>query len=282
MKFFKYIPEFTCLLLFTACSSLCVISFKENKITDTQLNPLIALEKLVPQHQVQLLNANNSDQQHYDQLAQLQSEVEALIFEVDVSDTSEQVLKEYKDTAISYIQLTSMLKTSQRLISDNSQIESTVLMKSIDNIRLQIFSYISTPSRTDKAALTRLVNSIDVDSSWQANWRHLQLVKLHSLFVLDNYELAATHRQKLINTPVIATIAQERTPLQQQAKQSTIKQFAGIFGTIFSLVLLFFVVIKRNQNALKQTSDQHREFATNLIDMLDSSAEKIPASSNHN
>ena len=281
MKFFEYIPEFICLLLFTAFSSLWVISLKEDKITKAQLSPLIALEKLVPQHQVQLLNANNSDQQHYDQLAQLQSEVEALILEVDVSDASEQVLKDYKDTSIDYIQLTSMLKTSQRLISDNSQIESTVLMKSIDNIRLQLFSYISTPERTDKAALIRLVNSIEIDSRWQTNWRHLQLVKLHSLFVLDNHELVASHREKLINTPVIAIIAQERTPLQQQSKLSTIKQFAGIFGAIFSLVLLFFVVIKRNQNALKRTSDQHREFATNLIDMLDSSAEKVPANSSH-
>lgn len=154
-------------------------------------------------------------------------------------------------------------------------------MKVIDNIRLEMFSYFSTPNRTDKAALVELLNSIDIDSKKQSNWRNLQLVKLHSLFVLDNYELTATYRKKLIEMPVVETIIKERSPLQQQIKQSTIKQYAGIFGTILSLLMLFLVVIKRHEYALKETSDQHKQFATSLMDMLDSRAEKVPTNPIH-
>lgn len=280
MRISEYKWELISLLLFTLFSSIWVISLKEDSTTSALLSPLLALENLIPQHEVQLLNANFTDQQHYDQLAQLQSEVEALVFEVNVSDSSEQLFREYKETSLSYIQLTSMLKTSQRLISDNSPIESNELVELIDNIRLDMFSFISTPNRTDKAALIERLNSIDIDSKQQTNWRHLQLVKLHSLFVLDNYELTATYRQKLLEMPVVEAIVQERAPLQQRIKQSSIKQFAGIFGTILSLVLLFIVVIKRHESALKKTSDQHKEFATSLLDMLDSHAEKVQANPN--
>ena len=306
MKLSKYIPEIICLLLFTHFSSLWVISLKEDKANSAQLSPLSALEKLIPQHEVQLLNANFSDQLHYDQLAQLQSEVEALIFEANFSDDSEQLLKDYKETSLSYTQLTSMLKTSQRLISENSrfentqlestqlestqlestqlesaQLENTQLTQVIDNIRLNMFSFISSPNNTDKAALTELLNSIDVSSRQQVNWQHLQLVKLHSLFVLDNYELTATYRQKLIGMPVVEAISQERALLQQQIRQTTIKQFIGIFGAIFALLALFIVVIKHHQNALKKTSEQHKEFATNLMDMLGPNIEKVQTKRTH-
>ena len=268
MKLPDLLPEFVCLMLFTLSSSLWVISLKENISTDTQLNPLSALEQLIPQHKVELLNANFSDQLHYDQLAQLQSEVEALIFRVDVSDTSEQLLKDYIESSLSYIQLTSMLKTSQRLISENTQLENTQLTEVIDDIRLKMFSFISTSNRTEHAALMTMLNGVDINNELQPNRRDLQLVKLHSLFVLENYELTATYRQKLIGLPVVEIIILERSLLQRQIRKTNIKKFAGIFGTILGLVLLFIVVIKRHEYALINTAERHKEFATNLMDML--------------
>lgn len=275
MKFSNYIPEFVCLLLFTLFSCFWVISLKEDKTNSVQLSPLLALEKLIPQHEVQLLNTNFSDQLNYDQLAQLQSELEALIFEVNLSDTSEQLLKDYKETSLSYTQLTSMLKTSQRLVSEISQHDNTYMMRVIDNIRLKMFSFISSPIQTDKNALIELLNSIDINDKQQANWQHLQLIKLHSLFVLNNYELTAEYRQKLIEMPVVDAITQERALLEHQIKRTTIKQFVGIFGSILALVLLSFVVIKRHQYVLKKNSELHTEFVSNLMDMLGPNAENL-------
>ncbi|MDC0434944.1 hypothetical protein OAM69_04815 [bacterium] len=274
MKFSYYLPEVVCLLLFTGFSCLWVISLKEDKANSAQLSPLSALEKLIPQHEVQLLNANFSDQLYYDQLAQLQSEVEALVFEADVSETSEQLLKDYNETSLSYAQLSSMLKTSQRLISENTQFENAQLMEAIDNIRLNMFSFVSSPDKTDKAALIEQLINIDISDKQQDNWQHIQLVKLHSLFILDNYELTAANRRKLIGMPVVETIDQERALLQQQINKTAIKQSIGIFGAVSGLVLLVVVVIKRNQNALKKSSKMHQEFASSLLDMLGPDVEK--------
>ena len=139
-----------------------------------------------------------------------------------------------------------------RHVPPYAYIENTQLTKLIDNIRLKMFSFISTPNKTDKVALIELLFSIDFKNKQQTNWEHLQLVKLHSIFLLDNYELTATYRQKLIEMPVVETIIQERALLQKQIQQTTIKRFVGIFGAILALVLLLIVIIKRNQSELKR------------------------------
>ena len=296
LKTSNYLPEIICLLLFTYCSSLWVISLKEDKSNNVQLSPLLELEKLIPRHEVQLLNANFSDQLHYDQLAQLQSEVEALVFEADVSEPSKQLLNDYKETSLSYTQLTSMLKTSQRLISDDSQFEDTQFMDVINDIRLKMFSFITTPSKTGKATLIELLNNVDTnanvdtiearqtslnvdsDDNQQGRLQHLKLVKLHSLFVLENYELTATYRKKLIGMPVSEAIFQERTLLQDQVEKTAIKKYTGIFGAILALIMLGTVVIKRNQSELKKTADMqelHKEFADSLLDMLGPNAVNV-------
>jgi len=243
LKSSNYIPEFICLLLFTSFSCLWVISLKEGKVNSAQLSPLSALQTLIPQHKVQLLNANFSDQLHYDQLAQLQSEVEALVFEVKVSDSSKQLLKDYIDASLGYTQLTSMLKTSQRLVSENSQFEDAQLTDVVENIRLKMFSFlslkmfsfISSPNNADKISLIELLMSIDFSDKQQANWQHIQLVKLHSVFILDNYELTATYRQKLIEMPVTQAIIQEGALLKEQMSLITIKRLVGIFGAVLAL-----------------------------------------------
>ena len=267
-------------MLFTSFSCLWVISLQEDKINSAKLSPLSALEKLIPQHEVQLLNANFSDQLHYDQLAQLQSEVEALVFEASVSDTSEQLLKKYNETSLSYSQLSSMLKTSQRLISENFQFENGQIAETIDDILLNMFSFISSPDNTDKATLIERLNSIDISDRQQDDWQHLQLVKLHSLFILENYELTAINRRNLIEMPVVEAINQERDLLQQEIKKTSLKQFVGLSGAIAGLVLLAIVVIRRNQHAMKKSSKLHEDFATNLMDMLGPDIEKLQAKQN--
>lgn len=277
MKLFEYKLELICILAFTVCSSLWVIAHKEDKATSEELSPLSALEKVVPQHKIQLLNANFGDQLHYDQLAQLQSELETLISDVNISQSSRQLLTDYKETSLSYIQLTSMLKTSQRLISDNSQIGTSLLLQEIEKIRLEIFSYISTPDKAKKAELSQHINSIQIDSAQQLNWRHLQLVKLHSLFILDNFDATATYRQSLLDMPVNEAISKEQAPLQQRIKLSTFVQIASIFGAILSLVMLFFVFYKRHEDALKKTLEHHKEMSANMVDRLDSHAGAVGA-----
>ena len=56
-----------------------------------------------------------------------------------------------------------------------------------------------------------------------------------------------------------------------------VSSFNGIFGSILGLALLFFVVFKRHEDALNKTSEQHKEFASSIIDMLDAHADVMAA-----
>lgn len=221
-----------------------------------RLAPLLTLELLLPQHKVQLLNANFSDQLHYDRLSQLQSEIESLLFHITISPQSEQLLKDYQRTSLNYIQLISMLKTSQRLITSTVQFEDK---KTIDTIRLLLFSFITTPNKKEKERIIELLNSIDISNREQVNWPYLQLIKLHSLFIVNNHELTATYRQKLIKSAVVESIFKASEQLHIEIEQTTTRQLTGLFGAIFALLLLFMVILKRHQYALKETSLAHQK-----------------------
>lgn len=259
MNYLKYIPEIICLLLFTFFSTLWVTSLDDHRQKTAQLSPLLSLERLIPRHEVQLLNANFSDQLHYDQLAQLQFEIESLLFKISVSKQSIQLLKNYKETSLHYIQLTSMLKTSLRLISENTQFENQQIMTLMNNIRLQIFAFITSPNESNSSQAITLLNSIDVNNKKQHNWQYLQLIKLHSLFVIENFELTASYRQQLIDMVVIEAVIAQREQLTVAIAQAKRYQLFAIFGVILALLLLFIVIIKRHQYALKETSELHKK-----------------------
>ncbi|GLS90288.1 hypothetical protein GCM10007916_13550 [Psychromonas marina] len=259
MTKFKYIPEIFCLLLFTYFSTSWVLSIEDDRSKKALLAPLLTLEILIPQHKVELLNANFSDQLHYDKLAQLQFEIEGLLFEATLNQKSNRLLKDYKETSLNYIQLTSMLKTSQRLISENSSLNDQKLQGLMDAIRLQMFAFITTHKQEDKEKVVNLLNKIDTGNTQQGNWQYLQLIKLHSLFVLDNYELTASYRQKLIEMPVIESVIKELEQLNIEIDKIALKQLIALFSVVLVFLFLFILIIKRHQSALEETSELHRK-----------------------
>jgi hypothetical protein len=132
---FKYVPEVLCLLLFTASSLLWTYSIRDHEKLANEMNVLVSLESLLPQHQIQLLNANFSDQLHYDNFAQLQVQIEYNLFEIGSSPDLKSLLSEYVKTSLNYIQLVTMLKTSQRLVSKVEPIQSSELSLLMGTIR---------------------------------------------------------------------------------------------------------------------------------------------------
>ena len=146
MNIFKYVPEVLCLLLFTACSLLWGNSIRHHETLAIELNVLVSLESSLPQHQIQLLNANFSDQLHYDNFAQLQSQIENDLFELGNDPDLKSLLISYIKTSSNYIQLVTMLKTSQRLVSKVESIPTSELSLFMGSIRTQLFSFITSPT----------------------------------------------------------------------------------------------------------------------------------------
>jgi len=257
MKYFKYYPELLGLLLFTLFSTLWVLSIDESKKKSAQLEPLVRLEMILPQHRVQLLSASFSDQSHYDKYAQLQSEIESILFKITLTPKTKRLLKEYTQNSLNYIQLISMLKTSQRLINNKEDLDDSVLMAQINNIRIELFAFVTSSIEIDKQHLINLLEYVDITDHQQPYWQYLQLFKLHTLFILDNHQQSAIYRQNLIIIPVVSAIIQENERLHLEIKQASSKQLIKLFGVILTVLFLFIMILKRQQYALRDISLAH-------------------------
>jgi hypothetical protein len=159
------VPEALCLLLFTTCSLLWSNSIRHHETLAIELSVLVSLESSLPQHQIQLLNANFSDQLHYDNFAQLQSQIENDLFELGNDPDLKSLLRSYIKTSSNYIQLVTMLKTSQRLVSEVESVPTSELSLFMGGIRTQLFSFITSPTNETKNQINALIKSADLQSN---------------------------------------------------------------------------------------------------------------------
>lgn len=259
MNKFKYVPEALCLLLFTACSLLWSNSIRHHEALASELSVLVSLESSLPQHQIQLLNANFSDQLHYDNFAQLQSQIENNLFELGNAPDLKSLLSGYIKTSLNYIQLVTMLKTSQRLVSKIEPVPTSELSLFMGSIRTQLFSFITSPTNVTQSKIHALIKSADLhnnDTVYQQYWK---LYKLHTIFIMDNLQRTAKYRQQLISLPVIDKTIMSINSKNQEIKATQTDRVLGGFGIVLSVLFIFMIILKRQQHALRKTSQAHKK-----------------------
>jgi signal transduction histidine kinase/DNA-binding response OmpR family regulator len=254
MNKFKYVPEVLCLLLFLACSLIWSYSIRHHETLTKQLNVLLLLESSLPQHQIQLLNANFSDQLHYDNFAQLQSQIENTLLDLSNDSELKNLLSDYVKTSLNYIQLVTMLKTSQRLVSKNEPLPSSTLSALMGSIRTQLFSFITSPNNITKNKINALIASAELNNNDVVYQQYWLLYKLHSIFIMDNLEKTAAYRQQLINLPVIDKTIMNINSKNQEIKRIQTDRVLGGFGSLLSVLFVFMIILKRQQYALRKTS----------------------------
>jgi two-component system sensor histidine kinase/response regulator len=254
MKKFKYAPEILCLLLFFACSLIWSYSIRHHETLTKQLNVLLLLESSLPQHQIQLLNANFSDQLHYDNFSQLQSQIESTLLKLSNDSKLKKLLSDYVKTSLHYIQLVTMLKTSQRLVSKSEPTPSIALSSLMNSIRTQLFSFITSPNNIAKNRIYALIESAALNNNNTAYQQYWQLYKSHSVFIMDNLEKTATYRQQLIHLPVIDKTMMNIYSKNQEIKEVQTGRVLGGFGSLLSVLFILMIILKRQQYALIKTS----------------------------
>jgi signal transduction histidine kinase/DNA-binding response OmpR family regulator len=247
-------PEFLCLLLFTVFSLMGAFSItEENKLTK-QLNLLTFLELSLPQHQVQLLNANFSDQLHYDRFAQLESQIEGTLFQLSGEVSLKKLLTRYTDNSLNYIQLVTMIKTSQRLISKNEMISNAKLVTLINAVRIEMFAFITSPQSLTKNKIYQLLESEVFTESSNQYEQYWQLYKLHTLFIIENLEKTTQYRQNLIDLPVIESTLKSINLKNHAINSARSRTALNGFGCILAMLFIFIIILKRQQGSLKKTS----------------------------
>jgi hypothetical protein len=254
MKKFKYAPEALCLLLFLACSLMWVESIRHHETLTKQLNALLLLESSIPQHQIQLLNVNFSDQLHYDNFSQLQSQIESTILTLSNDSELKNLLSDYVKTSSHYIQLVTMLKTSQRLVSKNEPTPNGMLSALMDSLHSQLLSFITLPNSITKNRIYALIASPELNNNDAVYQQYWQLYKLHTIFIIDNLEKTADYRHQLINLPVIDKTITSIMNKNKQIKAVQTDKVLGGVGSLLSILFIFMIILKRQQYALRETS----------------------------
>jgi signal transduction histidine kinase/DNA-binding response OmpR family regulator len=200
------------------------------------------------------LNANFSDQLHYDNFAQLQSQIENSLFKLSKEPELRTLLSGYTKTSLNYIQLVTMLKTSQRLVSKSEPIPNIKLAELMGSIRTSLFTFITSSNALVKSRIYALIEAAAPhinDAEYQGYW---QLFKLHTIFVIDNLEKTAEYRQQLISLPVIDKTIMSINSKNQEIKAAQTYRALGGFGSLVSVLLILMVILKRQQHILKQTA----------------------------
>lgn len=223
------------------------------------------LQRLLPQHQLQLLNVNFSDQVHYDNFAQLHSQITSTITDKTVTGATKADLDKYLIDTAQYIQVVTMIKTSLRLISTfnwdaelYNNLSNNALSVINDNrlakLKSDIFSYINRPQdgvkkiiRTELANIQQVVENTVLHNNWQ-------LFKLHNQFVLDNYLSSANARHELLKRPIYEQVQSHLSTLNKQHYVLQSQYYLAISVLIITLLLLLIVILKKQQKALKHTS----------------------------
>ncbi|TYK65098.1 hybrid sensor histidine kinase/response regulator [Colwellia echini] len=261
MSKLKFAPETLCILLFILCSMIWSYATRKYEELNVQLNDLTQLQTLLTEHKVQLLSANFSDQLHYDNFSQLQSQIETINHNESVSEYLHLLLNDYTQISLSYIQLVTMIKTSQRLLSNDHKFQENQINFLIDDMRVQLFNFIISPTSTHKKLAYDLLAKIEEKNKKEEPPQYLELFKLHYLFVLDNYESTRAFRQQLMNMPVLDQIITSISEQHNRIIKVQNYRYIGGFGSLIAIFLIFLIILKRQQYVLKVTSKAYQNAA---------------------
>ncbi|MGB0936288.1 MAG: response regulator [Colwellia sp.] len=255
MKFIKFWPELLCISFFVFCSVSWVKSTHHQQQLNNQLTDLVSLEKVLPQHQVQLLSSTFNDQLHYDKFAQLESQIEKIIFHKSIPIDLTSALKVYTKKSMAYIQLVTMIKTSKRLLSNSNEPNAQ-----FQNIKIKLFDYMAIPSTKQKEELLSLLDKLDNSSGDEVN-QNTKLIRLHTLFILANFEIASLAREEVVTMPIVSKVVEKIEEKHKDIAKQQSYRYTLLLGVILSLFLVLVVIMRRQHHILELTSNAYKNAA---------------------
>ena len=248
MKLIRFLPEGLCLSLYMIFMMLLIQSLTLSKNIAEQIDIISALESIIPQQTAEILNTNFHGNLHYDLYSQFQLEIEQLMLKLSNTSTSIVQLKQYNHATAHYMQLVTMLKTSRKLIA-LSNVKNKQLHASINN---ELLKFIISPDDRQSAIFSSfLMQNVQpytsVSDAWLATMQHAQ-------FIIDKSAVASQLIEAIKSSEISSYMANERSQLQQQYQHTLQLKWLYGFIIILSFVLIFIVILKRQQKSLVQQS----------------------------
>ncbi|WP_440876321.1 response regulator [Thalassotalea sp. PLHSN55] len=245
MKLTKYLPEAFCLLLYATFAVLFINALDKREQIQARLTTISALESIIPQQTAEILNTNFNSNLHYDLYAQFQLEIERLMLHLPIDSEIKTALEQYNRLTDNYMQLVTMLKTSRRLVVFSKAIPSA--QQQIINSELMKFTI--SPTQQQKQSFTNKLSTVLGDKT-KVSSEHLSIIQ-HANFIANNTQTSQELMEQVKTSNINSYLVKRYSSLQQQYQHLSELVVAYLFLIILSLLFIFIILLKRQQNHLK-------------------------------
>lgn len=272
----KYIAEFICLVVLASMIILSIKCFRMVEYTAMQLEVKKELNKSLIQLVLETTTTSYKNIYHYDEHAQRALIIEQLLNKLPIS---EQALKDkvriFEDKALNYIQLVTMLKTSEKLIASLpfELIESPApLLAGLYELNTKIHQFNYNPVTHHKNSIDsyiaekeELFKTLD---TYGSQWR---MIHLHIQFILKNTNTVFNSINVIKNNDLTLELEKhERLTDQALSQYKNLLVLYSVLG-IISLLILFIIAMHRQAVFLqkksveaKQAAEEKSQFLANM------------------
>lgn len=253
----RYLPEGICLSLYAIIAIVLIDISIKNEVILLKLTATQALEKIVPKQTSEMLNTNFTSNLHYDLYAQLQLEIEKQLLWLSPKDEVFNQVGSFNELSSNYMQLTTMIKTSTRLVTfadqDNSQLH--------EQINDRLLKLLISPSEHTKQALVSLMTDAENNTQLNQNTMSWDMIKDHIQFIIDNIDNSITIKEQILSHSVFDAITKQSQLFSEEYHSNETHILIYYFGIISCFLVIFIIVLKRQQKELKRKTQLHKEAA---------------------
>ena len=263
MRINKFLPEAACFITFILVSCLAVEFHFDLNEKSKQLANFTKLANTIPKHMAEVVNSSSNINEHYDIYAQLQLEIDHHTLALSENSSLRPLIAEYNDVSSNYMQLSTMMQTSQRLVafSNLPDIHSDLALDFL-TLSNAVFQFVHRPEPQLKAEIERLIQSIS-DEVENAHLRNVDwlLYQQNINFILNNSIRAEELKRTFKDLPINEQVNLSKEEVSRVVYHNEKQLIFCYFVMLVSLLTLMLVVLMKLQLRLKEKNKLYRDTA---------------------
>ena len=276
----KYIAELICLIILALMIFMSIKCFRLVEFSSSQLLIKKELNKSIVQLVLETTASSYKNIYHYDEHAQRTLAIEQLLNQLPLT---EQPLKDkiraFEDASLQYIQVVTMLKTSEKLIASlpsklNKAPTSLLAVIYELNTKINQFNFVYTPANRNEINhyIAGHLDTLKRIDEYGGQWRMLEL---HIQFVLKNTDVVLDTIKEIKNNDIGEVIGNSEALTAHELSLHKNKLVVLIIFAIVSLLVLFIIAMHRQAIFLQKKSIEARQAAEEKSQFLSNMSHEI-------
>jgi len=272
----KFWPECILLTALLIVSLAGINQYREIEVVEHEKSIKSDLNKAIVEFSLEVVTVASPNIYHYDKYAQKRLKIEQVLNELPLSESKLiQQVRTFEESSIVYIQLATMLKTSNKLIAlltNDIHIAPDILKSKVNELIVLVNQIYFTPveqvEEQIKAYIARNRSILKTLENYGVQW---QMIELHIQFILQN-----THK---VNVNAEKDNAKQLVDVIKSSEQQSIQRIAHKQGVLFICItisiicLLMVFIVSQTRQALvlkiktreaKQATEAKSQFLANM------------------